>query len=161
VLDQEAYHRLIDATDPPALIVTAAAGGERAGCLVTFDSPCSVHPPRYAVWLSHQNRTFEVAKDAEVLAVHLLTDEDRGLAGLFGSVSGYEEDKFTRCSWREGPDGTVLLDIAGAWFTGRVIERLSTGDHTMFVLEPLAAGGKVERPIRFSDVKEFPPGRPT
>lgn len=160
-MPESTYHRLIDATDPPALIVTATVGDDRAGCLVTFDSPCSVHPPRYAVWLSQQNRTFEVAQRAEVLAVHLLAAEDRSLAGLFGSVSGYEEDKFARCSWRDGPDGTVLLDVAGAWFTGRVVDRLATGDHTMFVLEPLSAGGCVERPIRFSDVKEFPPGRPT
>ncbi len=58
---KDAYERAIGPVDPVAVIVTCASGGDRAGCLVTFSGPCSIEPPRYAVWLSHRNRTYQVA----------------------------------------------------------------------------------------------------
>ncbi|WP_206328591.1 flavin reductase, partial [Streptomyces sp. Tu 4128] len=73
-------HRL----DPDMCVVTAAAGGERAGCLVGFSSQCSIDPIRYVVWLSEVNRTYRVASSADVLAVHLLARDQRGTAELFG-----------------------------------------------------------------------------
>src|SRR4051794_41781759 len=55
-----AVHELIDELDYPMFIVTVAAGGERAGCLVGFATQCSINPPRFLVCLSDKNRTFRV-----------------------------------------------------------------------------------------------------
>ena len=84
--DREALDRLVNLLDYPMLIVTAEADGERAGCLVGFATQCSIHPPRFAVWISRQNHTFGVARRAGVLAVHFLSTADRALAELFGPV---------------------------------------------------------------------------
>ncbi|MDH6565840.1 flavin reductase (DIM6/NTAB) family NADH-FMN oxidoreductase RutF [Streptomyces sp. SAI-117] len=86
----------IDRLDPDMCVVTAAAGGERAGCLVGFASQCSMEPVRYVVWLSKANRTYRVARTASRLAVHLLTREQRALAELFGGRTGDRTDKFAR-----------------------------------------------------------------
>ncbi|MDH6580477.1 flavin reductase [Kitasatospora sp. MAP5-34] len=66
--------------DYPVLVVTAAADGARAGCLVGFGSQCSIDPPRFTVWLSKANRTFRVAKRAEFPVVHLLPAHRRDRA---------------------------------------------------------------------------------
>ena len=161
MLDRDAYDRLVDATDPAAVIVTAAAGDERAGCLVTFDAPCSVTPPLYAIWLSDRNHTHDIACSSGVLTVHLLdATADRQLAELFASVSGHDTDKFARCSWQQHGDA-VVLDLATGYFTADITNCLPTGDHTLFVLSPTHVGGRVPlRPMRFSDAQHLPPGRP-
>src|SRR3954447_21047402 len=94
-----AVQELISELDYPMFIVTASAGGERAGCLVGFATQCSIDPLRFLVCLSDKNRTFRVAQRAEMLAVHLVPEEAEWLAELFGSQTGDRVDKFSRCPW--------------------------------------------------------------
>jgi flavin reductase (DIM6/NTAB) family NADH-FMN oxidoreductase RutF len=162
--DETAYNWVIEPLDPPALIVTAAAGGELAGCLVTFSSPCSIDPPLHAVWLSHPNHTYRVALRSRALILHVLTREDLELAELFGGVSGNREDKFARASWSLC-EGTPLLSVGGGWLRGRVVSRTTTGDHTCFVVSPDVTGagaarGGIRQSLRLSDVRHIRPGNP-
>jgi flavin reductase (DIM6/NTAB) family NADH-FMN oxidoreductase RutF len=163
--EREAYERVIGPVDPVAVIVTCASQGDKAGCLVTFNAPCSVEPPRYAVRLSHRNHTYRVALEADELIVHMLTAADLPLAEFFGGVSGKNEDKFARIPWTGG--GAPLLNVSGGWLRGRILSRVpgpgeTGGDHTCFVLAPTAAGGGNERvkPLRLSDVRHITPGQP-
>lgn len=152
-----------DLLDYPMYVVTAEAGGERAGCLVGFASQCSIHPPRFAVWLSVANRTYRVARQAGHLAVHLLHREQGELARLFGQETGDEIDKFERVAWRPGQGGAPVLPDACAWFVGRVHSRIDGGDHVGFLLDPVEASPPVRgRPAltMFSDVAGLSPGHP-
>src|SRR5690348_7975758 len=110
-------------------IVTARRGDELAGCLVGFATQCSIEPLRFIVCLSDKNRTFRVARDAEVLGVHVVPEGAEDLAELFGSQTGDETDKFARVSWSPGPGGVPILDDCGNWFAGRILERMPAGDH--------------------------------
>ena len=155
------FERFVAGLDYPLFVLTAAtADGERAGCLLGFASQCSIHPPRFAVWVSKRNHTFDVARRAGLVAVHAPTEAQRPLAELFGGETGDEVDKFSRCAWHEGPDGVPLLDEVDAWFVGRVVEQLDTGDHLGLLLEPVAAGaGPDERPgLTFQQAKDIEPG---
>lgn len=139
----------IDRLDPDMCVVTAAADGDRAGCLVGFASQCSIRPVRYVVWLSKVNRTYRVARTASRLAVHLLT-RDR-------------TDKFAEVRWREEVGGAVVLEDAAAWFVGTVVSHTDGGDHVGFVLEPVAWGGRedAEAPLlRLSGSTSVSPGHP-
>lgn len=145
--------------DYPMFIVTAAAGGERAGCLVGFATQCSIDPVRFLVCLSDKNRTFRVARSAEVLAVHRVPAEGDELAELFGEQTGDDIDKFERCAWRPGPEGVPVLTDCGDWFAGRILDRTDVGDHWAFVLEPLTgadAGG--EGSFTFQQARDMEPG---
>jgi flavin reductase (DIM6/NTAB) family NADH-FMN oxidoreductase RutF len=151
------FHRL----DPDMCVVTAAAGGERAGCLVGFASQCSIRPPRFAVWLSKANRTYRVARAAQCLAVHLLTRDQHGLAELFGGRTGDETDKFARLDVAEGHGGAVVLRDAAAWFVGTILHRTDGGDHVGFVLDPVQWGqGREGRLLRLSDAVGIDAGHP-
>ncbi|MEV3987385.1 flavin reductase family protein [Streptomyces sp. NPDC049837] len=152
-----------DLLDHPMYVVTAAAGGERAGCLVGFASQCSIHPPRFAVWLSTANRTYRVARHSTHLAVHLLHREQGELARLFGGETGDETDKFAHVAWQPRHGAVPVLTGACAWFVGRVHGRTGGGDHVGFLLDPVETSPPVPgRPplIMLSDVADLTPGHP-
>ena len=132
-------HDLVSDLDYPMFIVTATNGRERAGCLVGFATQCSINPPRFLVCLSDKNRTFRVARTAELVVVHLVPAQAGELAELFGSRTGDDVDKLERCAWHDGPAGTPVLDECGNWFAGRILERLPAGDHCALLLEPFEA----------------------
>ncbi|MET9777280.1 flavin reductase family protein [Streptomyces sp. NPDC006367] len=149
--------------DPDMCVVTASAGGERAGCLVGFASQCSLEPVRFVVWLSEANRTFRVARDAEYLAVHLLARDRYGTAEVFGGLTGDRADKFARVRWRLGYGGAVLLEDAEAWFVGRVVARVPGGDHVGHVLDPVEWGGRESSGgplLRLGDARTIDAGHP-
>ncbi|MEV8533672.1 flavin reductase family protein [Streptomyces sp. NPDC051211] len=145
-------------------VVTVAAGGRQAGCLVGFASQCSIHPPRFAVWLSTANHTYRVACEAAYLTVHALRRDQRALAELFGGETGDRVDKFARTAWRPGRDGSPVLAEVQAWFTGRIEGRMPGGDHVGFVLAPVegcppAAGGAPEQ-LRYGQIRDLEAGHP-
>jgi len=134
-----AFNELTGELDYSMLIVTAAAAGHRAGCLVGFATQCSVDPPRYLVCLSRKNRTFRVAQHSDGLIVHFPSSQQSRLVELFGGETGDEVDKFAHCSWHDGPLGVPLLEDCPRWFAGTVQDRIALGDHVGFVLAPIAA----------------------
>jgi flavin reductase (DIM6/NTAB) family NADH-FMN oxidoreductase RutF len=111
------------------------------------------------VWLSKNNRTYAVAKGSDRLAVHVLGRRNRSLAELFGTVTGFDEDKFARCAWRDGPDGVPLLADCPQWFVGRVLSWHDTGDHEGVLLEPTAVGDEAGLgQLGFQAVRNFDAG---
>lgn len=151
----------LDGVDYPMFVVTAQHDGDHAGCLVGFATQVSIDPARFLVGLSVANHTYEVARDATTLAVHLLARDQTELAALFGSETGDEIDKFARCRWHEGPGGIRVLSDAPSWMAGAVLERIPLGDHVGFLLEPLEVHhddpGDV---LTFEQVKGLTPGHP-
>jgi flavin reductase (DIM6/NTAB) family NADH-FMN oxidoreductase RutF len=155
--------KLVAQLDYPMYVVTAAARGERSGCLVGFGTQTSIHPERFLACISRKNHTFPVAAEAELLAVHFLSDEqrERELAELFGSETGDELDKFEGIAWHEGPGGVPLLDEIPNRLVGRVLDQLDLGDHVGFLLEPVEAersSGFDE--LGFQEAKRIEPGHP-
>jgi flavin reductase (DIM6/NTAB) family NADH-FMN oxidoreductase RutF len=142
------FDSLVGELEYPMFIVTARAAGEPLGCLVGFATQASIEPPRFAVCLSHKNRTFRRGRDAELLAVHCVPADAESLAELFGGETADEVAKFERCAWHEGPGGVPLLDACPNRFVGRVLWRADAGDHDLFLLEPIAAEAA-------SDVEQF------
>jgi flavin reductase (DIM6/NTAB) family NADH-FMN oxidoreductase RutF len=159
VEDQEAFGPLSAALDYPMFVVTAAAGQERAGCLVGFATQCSMDPVRFTVFLSRNNRTCRVAQRSDVLAVHVLGAGQQRLAELFGSQTGDEVDKFSQCRWTPGRRGVPLLDDCPNRLVGRVVGQADGGDHLGFVLEVVeASAGDPGPPLMFQQVRHLEPG---
>jgi flavin reductase (DIM6/NTAB) family NADH-FMN oxidoreductase RutF len=132
-MDANAFEKLAAAVDYPMVVVTAAAGDERDGCLVGFATQASIDPPRLLVCLSDKNRTYRIAVRSDYLAVHYLAEDNGDLAELFGSETGDEVDKFTQCSWRPGPGDVPLVDGTNGWAVIRVVTRYVMGDHVGFL----------------------------
>lgn len=153
------FDALVGGLDYPMFIVTAAAGGEREGCLVGFATQSSIDPPRFLVCLSKNNRTYRMAKGVDSVAVHMVPEDATDLVELFGGETGDDVDKFERASWSEGPDGLPLLDACPSWFAGRVLGWLDCGDHEAVLLDPFAAhNGHGDEPFPFHRAKRIDPG---
>lgn len=157
-----AFHHALAQLDMPMQIVTAATpgNGERGGCLVGFAAQCSIDPPRFMVWLSKKNHTLKIAHRAEVLAVHFPTSGQLDIAERFGTRSGDHIDKLASERWHEGPYGVPILDDVPRWFAGRITERLDSGDHVAFMLEPIAGSVDADdlRQLGYQAVKHLQPG---
>jgi flavin reductase (DIM6/NTAB) family NADH-FMN oxidoreductase RutF len=155
----ESFNGIVGGLEYPMFIVTARAGGEPLGCLIGFATQTSIDPPRFAVCLSHKNRTYRRGRDAELLGVHAVPAHAAALAELFGGETGDEVDKFARCAWHEGPGGVPILDECPNWFVGRVVWRRDAGDHDAFLLEPVAGeNGTGEDEFTFHRAKRIEPG---
>ena len=154
------FSDLVGNLDWPMMVVTAQVGDERVGCLVGFGNQTSIHPPRFLVCLSRHNHTYRRLSGQRVpMAVHFLSPGDRPLAEIFGTETGDETDKFSRCAWHEGPDGAPILKGCDAWLVGRPLAELDLGDHVGFLLEPVAVGpGRVASQLSLRDVVGMTPG---
>ena len=149
-----------DGENPGLYVVTVEHDGERDGCLVGFATQCSILPERYLVCLSVLNRTFTLARHADVLAVHRLGEEQLDLARRFGSERGEQLDKFAGLGWHRGAGGAPLLENCAALLEGSIQARLPLGDHWGFVLAPLwAEAGTADGALRLAAV-DFEAGHP-
>jgi flavin reductase (DIM6/NTAB) family NADH-FMN oxidoreductase RutF len=101
----EPFDEVVAAVNGAMVVVTAAVGVERAGCLVGFHSQTSIDPRRYTVWLSKANHTYRVSLLATHLAVHFLTDADRDLGEMFGALSGATSTSSPAATGSPGPKG--------------------------------------------------------
>jgi flavin reductase (DIM6/NTAB) family NADH-FMN oxidoreductase RutF len=157
--DDDVFDLMMTSLDAPVAVVTTAALGERAGCLIGFHAQCSISPRHSAIWLSKANYTYRVGLHADHFAVHWLTEEDRSVAELFGASTGDEIDKFAHCEWESGPADVPLLTACPNRMVGRRIALLSeSSDHVCMVLEPVLVSGGRFRPLRLSAVSDIDPG---
>lgn len=160
-MSDDAFGDLMASLDPPLVVVTTVAEGERAGCLVGFHCQSSIDPERYCVWLSKANHTYRVALRAHRFGVHLLGADDLPLAERFGSLSGEDTDKFAGLEVSEDP-GTGVPLLAAVPHR-MVLERIAMlddgGDHVCLTTRVLSAqsDGRVT-PLRVSAAAHLRPG---
>jgi flavin reductase (DIM6/NTAB) family NADH-FMN oxidoreductase RutF len=148
-MSRDSFAGVCDSLDYPMTIVTAFDGRERSGCLVGFQTQCSIAPRRWIVCISKTNHTFAVAGRSEWLIVHLLREDQHGLAQFFGAVTGdaiAPHEKFEYAPWHPGPGGTPILEGCD-WLAGRILERIDGGDHVAYLLE-ITEAGEVHAPAR-------------
>jgi flavin reductase (DIM6/NTAB) family NADH-FMN oxidoreductase RutF len=159
-VDTKSLHRLLLSAESSMIVVTAATGSRRSGCLVGFSTQCSVDPVRFLVCLSKRNATYRIAQESPVLAVHLLTQHDGAVAELFGGQTSDDTDKLQQVDWEPGPHGVPVLAAGAGAFVGEVLDRYDVGDHVAFVLDPVAVYDRdVDAPpLRFGQVKDMEPG---
>jgi flavin reductase (DIM6/NTAB) family NADH-FMN oxidoreductase RutF len=155
---RRAFNGIVGNLEYPMFIVTANAGGERLGCLIGFATQTSIDPPRFAVCLSHANRTYRRGREVPLLGVHCVPADAEALAELFGGETGDDVDKFAHCEWSDGPEGVPILAACENWFVGRVLERVDAGDHDLFLLEPVAAHSGDQAEFSFHRAKRIEPG---
>ena len=159
-MSDDVFGTLMSALDPPLAVVTTAAAGERAGCLVSFHGQSSMAPERYCVFLSKANHTYGVALRASHLAIHFLAADDLPLAELFGGQTGDTVDKFAGLQVTPGPGDVPLLARCPRWLAARRIALLDEGgDHVTVLTEPVAARASGPfTPLRVAEAGHIRPG---
>src|SRR6185437_11664508 len=122
------FDTIMSCLDTPLIVVTAAAGPERAGCLVGFHGQSSIEPARYTVWLSKANHTYRVALRSVHLGIHFLTVDDLALAERFGTLTGDDTDKFEGVEVVVFPTtGVPIVGSCPNWLVARRTALLDEG----------------------------------
>ena len=159
-LSDDAFGTLMASADPPLIVLTTAAEGERAGCLVGFHAQSSITPQHYCVWLSKANHTYRVGLRAAHFAVHFLTAQDLALAERFGTLTGEDTDKFAGVDFRLDEHGVPLLEACRSRMS---LERIAIlddgGDHVCLTTRVSSAHtGAGFVPLRLSGASHLDPG---
>ena len=153
-----AFNAIVGNLEYPMFIVTARAGDERLGCLVGFATQTSIDPPRFAVCLSHRNRTYRRGHDADVLGVHCVPADARRWPSCSAARPGTRSTSSRAATGTTGPRACPILDACVNWFVGRVLHRIAAGDHDLFLLEPVAASAGDQDEFTFHRAKRIEPG---
>lgn len=113
--------------------------GRPVGCVANSAMQITAEPATLAVSLNHGNYTNRCVSDTGYFSVCVLAEDcDPKLIGKFGFFSSSEKDKFADFSWQVRgklpvPDGAMC------WFSCRVIDKMETATHTVFLGEVMDA----------------------
>jgi flavin reductase (DIM6/NTAB) family NADH-FMN oxidoreductase RutF len=120
-------------------LVTAQAGGRRAGLIATFVNPASIVPdmPRMLVGLARQHQTWEVIEAGGAFALHLLAEQNLEWVWRFGLNSSRDVNKFVGLAVSSAATGSPILEDSIGWLDCRVEARLDTGDRTVYLAKVL------------------------
>lgn len=159
--DSDGFNVFADRLNYPMFVLTVpGAGAEPAsGCLVGFATQCSIDPARFLVCVSRNNHTYRAIRGATFVGLHLLGEDDRDLAKLFGTESGDSVDKFARCRWTPRHAGVPVLDDCVVWFVAVIRRSVELGDHVGFLVEPVQVGqGQGGEPMMLAAVEDLDAG---
>ena len=113
--------------------------GRPVGCVANSAMQITAEPATLAVSLNHGNYTNRCVSDTGYFSVCVRAEDcDPKLIGKFGFFSSREKDKFADLSWQVRgklpvPDGAMC------WFSCRVIDKMETATHTVFLGEVMDA----------------------
>ena len=117
-----------------AVAVVTAPGNPPAGFTATSFTSVSLDPPLVSFCLAHTASAWKAVQTTEVIAVHVLTQEQEHVARTFATRG---IDRFAaHGAWHPGPDGVPLLDGVLATMVCRVFQRVEAGDHTIVLATP-------------------------
>lgn len=116
-------------------VITSWADGRATGCTANAAMQVTSDPATIAVSINHNNFTNECIAKSGVFAVNILGEScDPLVIGNFGFKSGRDCDKFEN----EKPLIKNCLPVVGAaaaYITCRVIDKMESATHTVFLGE--------------------------
>jgi len=121
-------------------VASAADGDELAAGAVNWISQASFAPPLLMVALRSQSNLHRLVERTHMLAVNVLTSEQKPIAAAFFKPSQVVEGRINGYAFQRGSlSGAPILEDAWAWVEARLTDTVKRGDHSVFVAEVVAA----------------------
>ena len=152
-MDKKALYKL----SYGVFMLSTKVGSKVNGCITNTCMQVAGSPTRIAICVINTNYTCDLIKESGVFALTLL-DQTTGfeLIQHFGFQSGRDVDKFANLRLPEDVNGIPYLAWqACAVISGKVVNSLDLGTHTMFIAEVVDA--KVlseEAPLTYADYQD-------
>ena len=120
--------------------VTSTFDGERpTGCITNSIMQITSQPATIAVSVNHDNYTNGCIEKSGKFAFSILAENsDSSLIGTFGFKSGRDTDKFADVDY-EVVEGAPVVKGTCGYVVCRVIQKMETETHTVFLGEVIAA----------------------
>ncbi len=120
-------------------IVSTLDGARPTGCVANSAMQITSEPATIAVSINHDNYTNACIEKTGKFALSILSEESNpGLIGTFGFQSGKDVNKFDGVDAVEAEGLSVVADACG-YVVCKVIDKMETATHTVFLGEVIAA----------------------
>lgn len=132
--------------------VVSTLDGERpTGCVANSAMQITSEPATIAVSINHDNYTNACIEKTGKFAISILTEQsDPGLIGTFGFQSGKDVNKFDGVE-AVVKEGLSVVADACSYLVCKVIDKMETATHTVFLGEVIAADVlKEEEPMTYA-----------
>jgi len=124
-------------------IVTTAHQGWLHGITVNAFTSVSLDPMLLLVCIDKEAHAHEQLELAGQFAINILAEEQEELSNLFAAKAPPEQGRLRGAVFHESPSGLPLFDGCLAYLECEVEERMTGGDHTIFMGSVL--GGEIAR----------------
>lgn len=133
MIEKEAMYKLTYGL----FMLTSTDGEKQNGCIVNTVSMLTDNPKRIVVFVNKANYTEELLRKTGVFTVSVLTESTPfEVFKQFGFCSGRDTDKFADATYPKAENGLYYLpEYANAVLSGKVVDALDYGTHTLFVAE--------------------------
>ena len=120
-------------------IVSTLDGARPTGCVANSAMQITSEPATIAVSINHDNYTNGCIEKTGKFALSILSEESNpGLIGTFGFQSGKDVNKFDGVETVEAEGLSIVADACG-YVVCKVIDKMETATHTVFLGEVIAA----------------------
>lgn len=121
-------------------ILTAASGdGQETGMLASWVQQASFEPQQVSVAVNGSRYLNQWLKDGAVVCLNLIGESGGKFLGHFGKGFEPDQDAFVDVE-TETVAGVRVLKGAMGYLIGKVVSRMITGDHVIYLLELTTAG---------------------
>ena len=114
-------------------VVGSAYGGEKRGMTVNSFTSVSLNPPTVLVCIMKDSGCHPVIEQSGAFSVSVLAEDQSELSSKFADHDEVDVHRFLSVDHHIGTLDVPLVDGAVAELECAVEDRLSTGDHTVFV----------------------------
>lgn len=122
----------------PVAIISVAAGEKANIMTAAWVGPLSHNPPIVYVSIAPKRYTHNLILEAGEFSLNILTDAQRKLSTVAGTISGRKEDKLKRNIFQMEPGIAIKaprLRGVRAVLECKLIKHFTAGDHTVFIGE--------------------------
>ncbi len=118
-------------------VLTARYGEKDNGCIINTVQQVTDTPFKISVTVNKNNYTHDMIKKTGVFNVSVLTQSvPFSVFQHYGFKSGRDTDKITGDSMPRSENGVVYLSsFSNALISGRVVDEVDCGTHTLFIAE--------------------------
>jgi flavin reductase (DIM6/NTAB) family NADH-FMN oxidoreductase RutF len=135
---------------PCSVIILTARANDKQGAMTASSMYVSQVPPLLAVSISKTFATYQLIEKSKEFAINLIADSQQDLAGKFGSLHGFEVDKFKEFGVKTETASVIKAPLIIGCFAN--IEcRVKTslwdveGDHAIYIAE--VVGFKMDKTL--------------
>ena len=133
-------HKAALDTFPYGVYICTCKAGEKANGLTlgwvqqVSSNPTLVAITVYKKWYSHK-----LLSEGDYFIVHVLDEEQVELGKHFGTIHGWDTDKFEGIEWKPGVDGIPVIQGCRAVLECKKVKQVPAGDHTLFIGEVISS----------------------
>jgi len=128
---------------PCSVVIVSAKADKRQGAMTATAMYASQVPPLLVVSISKTFATYELIEKSKEFAINVIADTQLGLSKKFGTVHGYEVNKFQEFGISTEPASKIGAPLVSGCFANiecRVRSSLweVEGNHAIYVAEVVA-----------------------